>query len=375
VGRNPSRHVDPARGLWAEALCGCVPQDLRDAAPEEMRRDAAESVRLAYVAATRARDLLVLPVVGDESPRTEEPEGWFDVLHPAVYPAPEERRHSKRAPGCPGFGEDSVFERPARAGAGSGASVKPGLHRAGAGGQPVVWWDPAVLTLDAQEEVGLRQQRILEADAGEVEAAAGARRHEEWQARRRQALERGCEPSVAVSPVTEAAAGEADAEDVPVEETGIAERSARPGGRRFGTLVHAVLEVVDLGADAAAVERAARVQGRLLAASEEEVSAAGAAARAALAHPLLRRAAEAATRGELRRETPVLLRRDDGSLVEGVVDLAFREADGGAWTVIDFKTDRELGEQRGRYAAQLRLYARAIADATGAAAHPILLMV
>jgi ATP-dependent exoDNAse (exonuclease V) beta subunit len=375
VGRNPSRHVDPARGLWAEALCGCVPQDLRDAAPEELSRDAAESVRLAYVAATRARDVLVVPVVGDESPRTEEPEGWFDVLHPAVFPAPEERRRSKRSTGCPEFGEDSVFERPPRAGAGPGGSVKPGLHRAGAGGQPVVWWDPAALALDVQEEVGLRQQRILEADAGEMEVAAGARRHAEWQTRRRQALERGCEPSVTVSPVTEAAAAGVDAHEVPVEETAIGERSARPGGRRFGTLVHAVLEVVDLDADASELERAARVQGRLLAASEEEVAAAGEAARAALAHPLLRRAAKAATRGELRRETPVLLRRDDGSLVEGVVDLAFREAEGGAWTVVDFKTDRELGEQRGRYAAQLRLYARAIADATGATAHPVLLLV
>jgi hypothetical protein len=40
---------------------------------------------------------------------------------------------------------------------------------------------------------------------------------------------------------------------------------------------------------------------------------------AALAHPILRRAAACAGKGGLRRETPVLLRRDDGSLVEGTV--------------------------------------------------------
>jgi ATP-dependent helicase/nuclease subunit A len=46
----------------------------------------------------------------------------------------------------------------------------------------------------------------------------------------------------------------------------------------------------------------------------------------------------------LRRETPVLLTLDDGSLVEGVVDLTFREdtPDFIGWTVLDFKTDREF---------------------------------
>ena len=89
---------------------------------------------------------------------------------------------------------------------------------------------------------------------------------------------------------------------------------------------------------------------------------------------MLRRAAAAEA---LRRETPLLLRREDGSLLEGVVDLAFREAGaaGARWVVIDFKTDRELGEQRATYAEQLRLYARAIAAATGEPVEPILLSV
>ena len=47
-----------------------------------------------------------------------------------------------------------------------GASVRPGLHLPQAGGHGVVWWDPHALDLDRQEEVGLRQQRILEADEG-----------------------------------------------------------------------------------------------------------------------------------------------------------------------------------------------------------------
>jgi ATP-dependent helicase/nuclease subunit A len=40
---------------------------------------------------------------------------------------------------------------------------------------------------------------------------------------------------------------------------------------------------------------------------------------------------------------------DDGSLVEGVVDLAFRDFIG--WTVLDLKTDREFATSSDRYTA------------------------
>src|SRR5258705_1877720 len=53
----PSRHVDPVRHLWLESLCGSMPIELLEAAPEELQRDEAEAIKLAYVAATRAPDL------------------------------------------------------------------------------------------------------------------------------------------------------------------------------------------------------------------------------------------------------------------------------------------------------------------------------
>ena len=68
-----------------------------------------------------------------------------------------------------------------------------------------------------------------------------------------------------------------------------------------------------------------------------------------------------------------MLRLADGSLAEGVVDLAFREARG--WTVVDFKTDREISARRHEYARQLALYARAISAATGEPARAVLLVV
>jgi ATP-dependent exoDNAse (exonuclease V) beta subunit len=73
----------------------------------------------------------------------------------------------------------------------------------------------------------------------------------------------------------------------------------------------------------------------------------------------------------------VILHLEDGTLAEGVVDLAFREkdAEGARWCAIDFKTDQELGPRRAQYAAQVRLYARAVAAATGEPARGVLLTV
>src|SRR5262249_20256730 len=107
TGDTPSRHIDPMRRLWVEPLCGCAPVELYEAAGEELQRDRAEAVRLAYVAATRARDLLVVPTCGDKPL-----EGWLEVLNPALYPVDAVKRQpSSHASGCPKFGEDSVLDR------------------------------------------------------------------------------------------------------------------------------------------------------------------------------------------------------------------------------------------------------------------------
>jgi ATP-dependent exoDNAse (exonuclease V) beta subunit len=95
-----------------------------------------------------------------------------------------------------------------------------------------------------------------------------------------------------------------------------------------------------------------------------------------LKHSILRRAASAG-KGSLRRETPVMLTLDDGSLVEGVIDLALREEtpEFAGWTVVDFKTDREFEETSDRYIAQVRVYSKAVGAATGAPARGVLLVV
>ena len=86
----------------------------------------------------------------------------------------------------------------------------------------------------------------------------------------------------------------------------------------------------------------------------------------ALAHAAFTPLRDAARRAALRREVPVALAEPTGAIVEGVVDAAF-ETDAG-WVVVDFKTDADPGDALDAYLGQVRLYARAIATATGRSA-------
>ena len=63
----------------------------------------------------------------------------------------------------------------------------------------------------------------------------------------------------------------------------------------------------------------------------------------------------------------------DGTLIEGVLDLAFDE--GGETVVVDFKTDHELAAGETRYRAQLLQYVTAVARATGRPASGVLFRV
>ncbi|MEM9384132.1 MAG: UvrD-helicase domain-containing protein [Pseudomonadota bacterium] len=363
VSDRPSRHVDASKRLWAQRLCDCVPPDLAAVAAQELAREDEESVRLVYVAATRARDLLVVPAIGDDPLA-----GWLDVLHPALYPNREERQLAVVANGCPPFASDTVLERPPNART-QVAAVIPGQHRTADGEAEVVWWDPGLLALEPPREVGLRQQRILEVDEG-GRAEASQTHHRQWQEERQAVLVRGSEASCRVRTATALAAdrerGQVDPE--PAVEVSAVEPidPARPSGRRFGTLVHAVLASAALGADEPALGTVANVQGRLLGASAEEVSAAIVTCAGALNHPLVQEAAGAQARGTCYREWPVSAKAtpDGPTIVEGVIDLVFRDAEGD-WCVVDFKTDREVSELAERYAIQLQAYGKALAQSLG----------
>jgi len=150
--------------------------------------------------------------------------------------------------------------------------------------------------------------------------------------------------------------------------------SAREGGARFGTLVHALLADVPFDtADDGLVERLASAHGRVLGATSEEIDSAVTLVSHILQHPIFVDAARAARNERCYRETPVTLRMETGALVEGFVDLAFEV--NGEMVVVDFKTDRELEGALETYRRQVQIYAYAIATATGLPARGVLMKI
>lgn len=128
-------------------------------------------------------------------------------------------------------------------------------------------------------------------------------------------------------------------------------------GTAIGRAVHGVLQSVPLDTGEGLPELA------LSQAIAEDVPDAAAeiesAVRSALASAVLQRAASKPHWREMYVGTVI-----DDVLVEGYVDLLYRDDDG--LTLVDYKTDQATGPQAlAAYETQLGVYARAIADATG----------
>jgi ATP-dependent exoDNAse (exonuclease V) beta subunit len=371
-----SRYLDVARGLCALKIGGWTPHDVLQHEAEEVERDRAEGVRLAYVAATRARDLLVVPALGDGPWEG----GWFEPLNAALYPPRERRRQAARGPKCPAFkSKDSVLERPNDETAGPD-TVCPGAH-AFEEGYSVVWWDPGALVLGARPPFGVRREELIVKDVARDTVAEGRRRYDTWRLAREQARAAGATPSLRAVTVREWAESVLSTDDAGLLTVAPADivivnvsGPSRSSGTSFGVLVHAVLARARFGAGRHELDNVAAVEARLLGLDEMTAESAAAVVERVWSHELIAKAGRADADGRCRRETPISMVLAEGSLVEGFVDLAFE--DDGVWTVVDYKTDRELeaaGEER--YRRQVALYATAIARATGSPAKGILLRV
>ncbi len=361
------RHLAPERGLCALRLGGWAPLELRNQQAIEVARDRAEGIRLAYVAATRARDLLVVPGIGDEPFAG----GWTSPLDSAIYPPAARRKQQATAAGCPPFKKDSVLLRPDNDPA-LPDTVTPGLHRFD-GSHDVVWWDPFALKLGAEPPFGLRRQELIVKDVAPETLHAGLIAYRRWSEARDTAIDAGRKPSVDVRTATEwALRAEPGPLSADVDVIALDTDPSRPGGTRYGTLVHAAIATAALDADAASIARIVETQGRIVAATEQEVASAAQVIRAVLAHDVFHRARAADRHGTLLRETPITMTVDDG-LVEGVADCVFEEDEG--YLVVDFKTDRPSGERLERYQRQVGLYADAVRQATGKPARAILMCV
>jgi ATP-dependent exoDNAse (exonuclease V) beta subunit len=354
------RYIDPVARLAAVRVLGCSPWELLDHQQQESARDEAEGVRVAYVAATRARDLLVVPAVGDGVS-----DGWLSPLNKAIYPPRARFRNAGPAASCPSFGGATVLWRPIEHDGPHETSVKPGVHRPECGGHDVVWWDPAILKLDVAPRLGLHYEDILSPD-GDGRADESVRRYEEWKAARASRQQRGSEPSATVFIATDAGEpppGYADRVRVIKMTSG-----GHPSGPRFGSLVHLVLRDASFEADRDSLLRLARTHGRLLGATDEEIQSACDTVLRALQHELLTRVRQSS---KIHRELPITVRTDAGEIFEGIIDLAFLEA--GRWIIADFKTDADKPDRQSRYRRQVGWYVRAMEQVSGIPASGYLL--
>jgi ATP-dependent exoDNAse (exonuclease V) beta subunit len=345
------RYTDPDRHLCAQRLLWCAPWELRDAQGAEALADQEEAVRLAYVAATRARDLLAVATIGE----AEYDRGWLSPLHGALYPSKEKWRTPDLAPGCPKFGGTTVLNRPPDQP--EEVSIKPGLHHSRVGSQPVVWFDPAVLVLNVAKPPGVENEQVL---SGTTEQAVhGLQRYEEWNGRRAARIDSASQPTFRVA-VAEQIGAAADGEFIPVETITLPVEPGRPTGRRFGRLVHDILQRANRVEEVIPLSR--------IWARRHGISDADCEVAAATAFSALERIKQLVPQNARQyREMPLVVRLNDGTLVDGRIDLAW--SDGLRWTVLDYKTDR----RERRRGSQLHLYALALQDATGLPARGIVL--
>jgi ATP-dependent helicase/nuclease subunit A len=338
-GDTGDRYVDYDSGLCAQRLLRCAPWDLIEHSASEAQAEREEADRLAYVAATRARDLIVVTAVG-----TQEWDGWISPLNAAVYP-PAQNWHNpqQNTEWCNFGGNDTVLDWDSSLG--EVRCIKSGLHAPRLGSHQVLWFNPALLELNKDIADGIADKEILQGDPG-----PGLVLYDAWKSRRATILENGARHSFQIVVATDAASGEGT--KIPVEIISIALSGPRARGRRFGSLVHSVIMDADFDSDPVALQRLAAAHAFRLSSPEEEINSAVGVVSAILQHTILKAAAEAAI---AHKEYPFLFRNEHGVIVEGNMDLVYQQD--AEWIIVDFKTGPA---DRKEYRRQLELYGKAL---------------
>ncbi len=333
--------------------------DLVAAARREV--EAAERVRLLYVAMTRAKDRLVLAGRWPErSARSYPPGAAMDLLQSRAVPPPDLPALWEEAAG--GEGVEAAAKRVWSVPDSAGALWKLiGLRRQEEGRLGA---EPERPSLPGPQEISL--------------SSAGLRRH------RRTAAIRMARPfGGRASDEAHALLRDLQAERLANER----HRSAvgRETAMAAGGAVHRALEEWDLAADP---ETEASRQCSLLPAYLASLAGAGEEGALPVATSFLQAFARGGLLGRLRdlkdhilaRELPVLLpageeERSAVGAVSGTIDLLYRDPRDGRLVIADFKTDdveteEEVRARAAAYAAQGEVYARAIRQALELAGAP-----
>jgi ATP-dependent exoDNAse (exonuclease V) beta subunit len=307
-GRQPGVRVFWTDGGWEAKLAkGVATQQYDEVLPLQELLDAEERRRLLYVAATRARDHLLVSV------HRAERNGGEPTLAELVWDA---------VPKEGGYYEDRGSRRPAPSGARPAPAPTAAL--------------PDRTTWEAERAAAM-------ASASRRLTTSATRLAEEIAAR-----------AVVDAPGDPGLAKDAPDLELPAWQKG-------RYGTSIGRAVHAVLQVVDLATGAGLAEAAAAQ-----AAAEEVLgreSLVASLARAALGSEVVRDAATRAHWREVYVGAPV-----GEAVVEGYIDLLVRGDDG--LVIVDYKTDAvrdeaDLAAKVTRYRPQLAAYAAATEAAVG----------
>jgi ATP-dependent helicase/nuclease subunit A len=279
---------------------------------EDLRREAEER-RLLYVAMTRARDFIVIPAyfaTQRELPKEGDATPQSLLYYLADWmPQPGQLRNRK---------------------------TLDGMRVA----------DASTLDLDPEEPPIFRVP--LDPDAAEsVTAEAMCRRLEEWKRRQVHRAE-----WFAGGRSLRTATGEKELVPAP----------GRSRGALFGQLVHRLLERTDWE-QPDLLEELAAAEGQTLGVDAQMVEEAVETVRSALTSDLVKRIIKA---DRYYKEVPFAF-RDDGAIVEGVIDVVFEEA--GRIGIVDFKTDKvsksRLADKTEEYRSQVETYRLALTAACG----------
>lgn len=344
-----------AGGLVEYRLFGAPTPGYDRLLAERLRVAEAERVRALYVAATRAKERLVFS---------------------GLWPAPDARDSGALA--------DLLLQR-------RGDGVHPdarmreiasraGADRVDADGARWVFPSLVAATAPAAASATRGALRLPSPETVAAESAALARARVAAQARARRPF----------ATTASAAVGEEELADLAERRFGEGGRRSAPSGaepeaeaavaRAVGVAIHAVLEELDLAADAEVANERARARLPALVrgaaepgVAEQALARAGELFERVAAGPLAARL-RALGRDALHRELPVILPADAvegaAACTTGVVDLVYREPETGRLVIADYKTDRVEGdaalrERARRYAPQGAVYQRALRDGLG----------
>ncbi|MSR64233.1 MAG: hypothetical protein EXS18_00440 [Verrucomicrobiae bacterium] len=282
---------------------------------QEELRQRAEEKRLLYVAATRARDYLVLPWFAEKGHYLDVIKGVFDPAHEGETIAMFFRRDGKQS---------------RTASARSSEVIRVELDEP----EPSQRNEVEQMVAHRVEWLAAREGRLVRANAGRASATPSRLADEK-------------------KPETEKRTGAS------------VERAAM-----FGTVMHEVLSMIDF---TKANERAAlwKSSADLAGMSADETKRGAEMLERFARTELFGRIARA---NEIHREMPFASRKGD-AIIEGIMDLVFREGD--EWTLLDYKTDHvskeDVAGHAEGYRPQIDAYAEALKTIGGIGAAKIVM--